>query len=126
MIRAVTYTRVSTSKQTRGHGLTRQRETCARYADEHRYTVLEVIEDVISGAAYDRPGLWRVRRLVQAGVVDVILIEQRDRWTRGAVGLEILENWLCDRGVSVEVCNPLEIAFRAKLERYMWDRALGL
>lgn len=97
MIRAVIYSRVSTFKQAQGHGLIRQYETCMDHADERGYTVLEVIEDVISGAAYDRPGLWRLRRLVQVGVVDVVLIEAWDRWSRGAVGLLELEGWLLDR-----------------------------
>lgn len=107
MIRAIIYSRVSTAKQVQGHGLVRQYETCMDYADEHGYTVLEVIEDVILGAAYDRPGLWRVRRLVQAGVVDVVLIEQRDRWTRGAVGIHELEDSFCRKrdNFTCQVCD---------------------
>lgn len=80
MMRAVIYSRVSTPKQaTKGYGLGRQREVCEEFADEHGYTVLEAVEDVIPGDVYDRPGLWRVRRLVQARVVDVVLIEAWDR-----------------------------------------------
>jgi DNA invertase Pin-like site-specific DNA recombinase len=97
----------------------RQREVCTKHANEHGYKVLKIIEDVISGADYNRPGIWRLRRLVQAGVVDEILVEGRDRWTRGAVGFRILENWLNDKGISVEVCDPDEIEFRARLDRLL-------
>lgn len=50
MIRAIIYSRVSTSKQaSEGYGLGRQRETCTEYADENGYAVLETIEDVLGG-----------------------------------------------------------------------------
>ena len=96
-----------------------------QYAEEHDYTVLEVVEDVTSGVAYDRPALWRVRRLVQAGIVDAVLIERWDRWSRGAVGLLELEKHLVLRGVSLEVCHPREIWLCEELGRHFWGQSTG-
>lgn len=79
-----------------------------------------------SGVDYDRPGIWRLRRLVQAGVVDVVLIEAWDRWTKGAVGFDILEDWLRGRGVSLEACDPLELELDAELKRHLREYMANL
>ncbi len=73
--RAILYARVSTEEQARsGYSLAQQLEALRAQASLEGYEVLEEIADPgWSGAYLDRPGLDRVRDLVQGGGVDVVL-----------------------------------------------------
>src|ERR687889_2872019 len=82
--RAVLYTRVSTDEQARsGYSLAQQMEAMKVYAAQEGYEVLEEVTDPgQSGASLERPGMDRVRNLVAAGGVSVVLAQDRDRFSR--------------------------------------------
>jgi site-specific DNA recombinase len=82
--RAILYARVSTDEQAKsGYSLAQQIEALREYADREGYEVLEEVTDPgQSGASLERPGMDKVRDLVAAGGVSVVLAQDRDRFTR--------------------------------------------
>ena len=82
--RAILYARVSTDEQARsGYSLAQQIEALREYAAREGYEVLEEVQDAgQSGASLERPGMDRVRDLVAAGGVSVVLAQDRDRFAR--------------------------------------------
>jgi site-specific DNA recombinase len=82
--RAILYTRVSTDEQARsGYSLAQQLEALREYAAREGYEVLEEVSDPgQSGASLERPGMDRVRDLVAAGGVSVVVAQDRDRFAR--------------------------------------------
>jgi site-specific DNA recombinase len=81
---AVLYARVSTKKQASGgYSLRQQLETLRQHAARAGYEVLEEIVDAgETGASLRRPGLDRVRDLVAARGVSVVLVQDLDRLAR--------------------------------------------
>ena len=79
--RAILYARVSTDEQARsGYSLAQQIEALRAYATREGYEVLGEVQDAgQSGASLERPGMDRVRDLVGAGGVSVVLAQDRDR-----------------------------------------------
>jgi site-specific DNA recombinase len=84
MGKAVLYARVSTEEQAkRGYSLAQQLEALREYVAREGYEVLEEVVDAgQSGASLERPGMDRVRDLVAAGDVSVVLAQDRDRLAR--------------------------------------------
>src|SRR4051794_7489651 len=82
--RAILYARVSTDEQARsGYSLAQQIEALRDHAAREGYEVLEEVQDAgQSGASLERPGMDRVRDLVAAGGVSVVLAQPRDRFAR--------------------------------------------
>jgi site-specific DNA recombinase len=82
--RAILYTRVSTDEQARsGYSLAQQLEAPREYVACERYEVLEEVADPgQSGASLERPGVNRMRDMVAAGGVSVVLAQDRDRFVR--------------------------------------------
>jgi site-specific DNA recombinase len=82
--RAILYARVSTDEQARsGYSLAQQIDALREYAAREGYEVLEeVVDPGQSGASLERPGMDRVRDLVAAGGVSVVLAQDRDRIAR--------------------------------------------
>jgi site-specific DNA recombinase len=82
--RAILYVRVSTDEQARsGYSLAQQIEALRAYASREGYEILEEVQDAgQSGASLERPGMDRVRDLVAAGGVSVVLAQDRDRFAR--------------------------------------------
>jgi site-specific DNA recombinase len=82
--RVILYARVSTDEQARsGYSLAQQIEALRDYAAREGYEVLEEIKDAgQSGASLERPGMDRIRDLVAAGGVSVVLAQDRDRFAR--------------------------------------------
>src|SRR5919199_575898 len=81
---AILYARVSTEEQARsGYSLAQQLEASREYAAREGHEVLEEVTDAgQSGASLARPGMDRVRDLVAAGGVSVVLAQDRDRFAR--------------------------------------------
>src|SRR5215212_9461357 len=82
--RAILYARVSTEEQAkRGYSLAQQMEALRQYVVCEGYEVLgEIADPGQSGASLERPGMDRVRDLVAAGGVSVVLAQDRDRFAR--------------------------------------------
>jgi site-specific DNA recombinase len=82
--RAILYARVSTQEQMKtGYSLAQQLEALREYASREGYEVLEEVTDPgQSGASLERPGMDRVRDLVAAGGISVVLAQDRDRFAR--------------------------------------------
>ena len=82
--RAILYARVSTEEQARsGYSLAQQLEVLRKYVVGEGYEVLEEVMDPgHSGASLERPGMDRVRALVAASSVSVVLAQDRDRFAR--------------------------------------------
>src|SRR3954464_4777300 len=81
---AILYARVSTDEQARsGYSLAQQMEALREYAAREGYKVLEEVTDPgQSGASLERPGMDRVRDLVAAEGVSIVLAQDRDRFAR--------------------------------------------
>jgi site-specific DNA recombinase len=105
--RAILYTRVSTDEQARsGYSLAQQLEALRDYAEREGYEVLEEVQDAgQSGASLERPGMDRVRDLVAAGGVSVVLAQDRDRFAREPAYHYLLRREFEERGTKLRSLN---------------------
>ncbi len=104
---AVLYTRVSTDEQARsGYSLAQQMEALRDFAVREGYEVLEEVSDPgQSGASLERPGMDRVRDLVAAGGVSVVLAQDRDRFSREPAYSYLLRREFEERGATLRSMN---------------------
>lgn len=122
--RAAIYVRVSTRDQEQeGTSLATQEERCRAYAAEHGYQVDEshVYREVFTGAElWDRPELTRLREIVRARDVDVIVSYAIDRLSRDPVHLGVILSEAEYAGVRVEfVTEPLDDSPEGQLIRFV-------
>ena len=105
--RAVLYARVSTDEQARsGYSLAQQLEALRDYAAAEGYEVLEEVADPgQSGASLERPGMDRVRDLVAAGGVSVVLAQDRDRFAREPAYHYLLRREFEEHGATIRALN---------------------
>src|SRR5215212_7483302 len=105
--RAILYARVSTDEQARsGYSLAQQLEALRDYAVREGYEVLEEVQDPgQSGASLERPGMDRVRDLVAAGGVWVVLAQDRDRFTREPAYHYLLRKEFEEQGCILKALN---------------------
>jgi site-specific DNA recombinase len=105
--RAILYARVSTDEQARsGYSLAQQLEALRDYAAREGYEVLEEIQDAgQSGASLERPGMDRVRDLVVAGGVSVVLAQDRDRFAREPAYHYLLRREFEEHGTKIRALN---------------------
>ena len=105
--RAILYARVSTEEQARsGYSLAQQIEALRAYAEQEGYQILEEVSDRgQSGASLERPGMDRVRDLVTAGEVSVVLAQDRDRIAREPAYHYLLRREFEEHGVKIRALN---------------------
>ena len=105
--RAVLYARVSTQEQAaKGYSLAQQLEALRSYAAQERYEITEEITDPgQSGASLERPGLDKVRDLVAAGGVSVVLAQDRDRFAREPAYHYLLRREFEEYGTKIRALN---------------------
>src|SRR5918995_416772 len=105
--RAILYTRVSTDEQARsGYSLAQQLEALRDYAAREGYEVIaEVADSGQSGASLERPGMDRVRDLVAAGGVFVVLAQDRDRFAREPAYHYLLQREFEEHGTKIRALN---------------------
>jgi site-specific DNA recombinase len=105
--RAILYARVSTDEQARtGYSLAQQLEALRGYAERQGYEVLEEVSDPgQSGASLERPGMDRVRDLVAAGGVSVVLAQDRDRFAREPAYHYLLRREFEEQGTRIRALN---------------------
>jgi site-specific DNA recombinase len=104
---AILYARVSTDEQARsGYSLAQQLEALRAYAAREGLAVLEEVADPgHSGASLERPGIDRVRDLVAAGNISVVLAQDRDRFAREPAYLYLLKQEFSERGAKLKALN---------------------
>src|SRR5215213_8451497 len=105
--RAILYARVSTDEQARsGYSLAQQLEALRAYVARDGYEVLEeVVDPGQSGASLERPGMDRVRDLVSAGGVYVVLAQDRDRFSREPAYTYLLRREFEEHGTKLRALN---------------------
>jgi site-specific DNA recombinase len=105
--RAILYARVSTDEQARsGYSLAQQLEALRDYAAREGYEVLEEVSDPgQSGASLERPGMDRVRDLVAAGGISVVLAQDRDRFAREPAYHYLLRREFEEYGTQIRALN---------------------
>jgi site-specific DNA recombinase len=105
--RAILYARVSTDEQARsGYSLAQQLEALRDYTAREGYEVLEeVVDPGQSGASLERPGMDRVRDLVAAGGVSMILAQDRDRIAREPAYHYLLRREFEEYGCKIRALN---------------------
>jgi site-specific DNA recombinase len=105
--RAILYARVSTDEQAgSGYSLAQQLEALRDYASRESYEVLEeVIDPGQSGASLERPGMDRVRDLVVAGGVSMVLAQDRDRIAREPAYHYLLRKEFEEHGTKIRALN---------------------
>jgi site-specific DNA recombinase len=105
--RAILYARVSTDEQARsGFSLAQQLEALREYTTREGYEVLaEVPDPGQSGATLARPGMDRVRDLVAAGGVSVVLAQDRDRFAREPAYHYLLREEFEEHGTKMRALN---------------------
>jgi site-specific DNA recombinase len=104
---AVLYARVSTEEQARsGYSLEQQIVALRDYTAREGYEVLEEVTDPgHSGANLARPGMDRVRNLVAAGDVSMVLAQDRDRFAREPAYLYLLREEFANNGCKLRSLN---------------------
>ena len=80
---AVLYVRVSTEEQTKGYSLQTQEERCREYAESKGYVVVERFLDSQSGEDLNRPDLNRLFSYIIEHPVQVVVVYDTDRLSRG-------------------------------------------
>ena len=105
--RAILYARVSTDEQARsGYSLAQQLEALKDYAAREGLQVLEEVSDPgQSGASLERPGMDRVRDLVAAGGVSLVLAQDRDRFAREPAYHYLLRKEFEEYGTKIRALN---------------------
>ena len=105
--RAILYARVSTDEQARsGYSLVQQIEALRDYAAREGYEVLEEVTDPgQSGASLERPGMDRVRDLIAAGGVSIVLAQDRDRFSREPAYTYLLKREFEEHGCKMRALN---------------------
>jgi site-specific DNA recombinase len=106
-MKAILYARVSTDEQARsGFSLAQQLEALREYAAREGYEALEEVSDPgQSGASLERPGMDRVRDLVAAGGVSVVLAQDRDRFAREPAYHYLLRREFEEHGTKIRALN---------------------
>ncbi len=104
---AIPYARVSTEEQARsGYSLAQQLEACRAWCAREGYEILEeVVDPGQSGASLERPGMDRVRDLVAAGDVAVVLAQDRDRFAREPAYHYLLRKEFEEYGTKIRALN---------------------
>jgi site-specific DNA recombinase len=106
-VKVILYARVSTRGQAeRGYSLRQQIEALRTHAKSNNMDVLaECTDDGYSGITLDRPGLDRVRELVEVGGVDLVLAQDRDRFAREPAFHYLLETEFGKYGTKLVAIN---------------------
>lgn len=103
--RAAIYTRVSTDDQGKGYSLTTQKSASQQYLSDRGYQNVGEYADEYTGASLDRPELNNLRKLVEAGGVDVVVVYDIDRLARRSVYQMLIEEEFNRYGVKIEYVN---------------------
>ena len=99
--RVVGLTRISTDQDNQPYSLDAQRRAVETYVEAHAWTLVDLIEEEMSGAAESRPALEKVLGMVRSGRVDVVVVTRVDRLSRTIRGLMDVVEELDRHGVEL-------------------------
>lgn len=110
-MRAIAYTRVSSSEQISGYSLDIQKEACAKYCSEKGYMLDHTfIEEGESAKTSDRTQLLALTKYCSEnrGKVDVLVVHKFDRFARNTGDHLAIKSLLATYGVKLEsISEPL-------------------
>ncbi len=89
--------RVSTVKQEND----RQIHELTKVAADKNWTVIEIVEEQVSGNASNRAGLDRIMELARGGLIQKVLVHEVSRVARRNGVAHVFLDELCDLGVSL-------------------------
>lgn len=95
-MRCILYARVSLEEQAEQFGLASQLRALREYAKAKGYTVAEEFVDDYSGGDMDRPAISRIRAIVRARSIDVVIVHDPDRLSRKLLDMELFRDE-CER-----------------------------
>jgi len=106
-LRVAIYLRVSTEDQAkRGYSLPDQRRSCREKAAAMGAThIVEFVDEAVTGATLDRPGLSALRDAVAKEEVDVIIALDPDRFHRKLINQLVITEEIEKAGVRLEFLN---------------------
>jgi site-specific DNA recombinase len=102
--RVVLYARVSTEEQAeRGYSLPEQIRDLTRHASSKGWHIIgePVVDDGYTGRSMNRPGLHRIREMVNKGEIDTILVRKWDRLFRRSSFQDIFILEMQNLGINV-------------------------
>jgi site-specific DNA recombinase len=101
---AIFYARVSTQEQAKyGYSIRQQAQALRQYAEDHNLEIVEEVADEgYSGAILERPGMDKIRDLVAAGGIDLVLAQDADRISREPWHFEYLKSLFEDYGTRLQ------------------------
>ncbi|MHA1268234.1 MAG: IS607 family transposase [Candidatus Helarchaeota archaeon] len=105
-IRVAIYARVSSQKQKEAGNLNRQLERIIKYAKKKNYKIIECLKEVGSGLNENRQKLKKIFKLIRNRLIDVIIVEYKDRLTR--FGFNYIEAYANSFNIGIEVINKSE------------------
>ena len=121
-IRCAVYTRKSTDEglEKEFNSLDAQRESCEAYVTSQRAEGWVLVPDRyddggISGGTLDRPGLQRLLRDIEAGLIDCIIVYKLDRLSRS----------LMDFSKLVEVFDANQVTFVSVTQSFSTTTSMG-
>lgn len=82
-MKAVIYCRVSTDKKAQETSLARQKQELLQLADKNSFTVIDCIEEQVSGYEIEREGVFQFLDHFTQGRADCLLIQDETRLGRG-------------------------------------------
>ena len=85
--RAVVYVRSAATSRVVGKGinagqLSSQRRACIEFAKANGWRIVDVVCDLAYGALIERPGILRIRQLLEEQLIDVVVTQSPDRLSR--------------------------------------------
>ena len=105
-IKAIIYARVSSEEQVKMYSLNQQFEALREYCRSEGIEVFEEVADEgYSGASLERPGLDRVRDIVETGAIDLVLAQDRDRITREPAYFFLLNQQFEEHNTKIRALN---------------------
>lgn len=89
--RAIIYARVSTDEQAEsGTSIANQVEKSMAYAAARNIQIVAIFKEDYTGKVLDRPELNRVRKMLQSGQADNVIVYKTNRLDRSEWGLNLL------------------------------------
>lgn len=87
---AVIYCRVSTKKKSQETSLERQKEELLKLAQQHNFSITNIITEQASGYEIEREGIFQLLDEIKEKTVDIVLVQDETRLGRGNARVAII------------------------------------